>query len=225
VEYIGFVGTSISEEESKGPLLETLDLKRIDDVGNHLGVRKRVKRIDYPGTDFINGLLFWIGTNGGEKTSWENPVTAGQVTITTSHAMYSIGMKVEDIIGREGGTSCYWGGTCPQYFILDLKHRRLRCNYFTLRHGYQAANSYIQQWEFAGSHDTFNWVNLYEGGETPFARAFDTKSWSIADGKDYFRYFRVLQKGNYSMGKGTNGGGSAYLCIAGFELYGELLRD
>src|SRR3954465_7249480 len=130
--------------------------------------------------------------------------------------MYSVGMKLEDIISREGGTSCYWGSSCPQYFILDLKHRRFRCNYFTLRHGYQAANSYIQNWEFAGSHDTENWTVLYEGGETPFNRAFDTKSWPVPDGKDYFRYFRILQKGNYSMGKGTSGGGSAYLCIAGF---------
>jgi len=111
------------------------------------------------------------------------------------------------------------------FFILDLKHRKLRCNYFTLRHGYQAANSFIQNWNFSGSNDAVVWVPLYEGYQTPFSRAFDTKSFSIQDAKDYFRYFRVLQKGNYSMGQGNPSSGSAYLCIAGFELYGELIRD
>lgn len=221
VEYIGFVGTSVFQDDLVKPDFGLNPL--IEDVGNHLGVRKRVKRLDYD-YDFGNGLLQWIGTNGGEKP-WENPAATGQVGLVTSHAMYSMQMRTEDIISRVGGISCYWGGSCPQYFILDLKHRRLRCNYFTLRHGYQAANSYIQNWNFAGSNDCTNWTILYEGGETPFSKAFDTKSWPIPDGKDYFRYFRVLQKGNYSMGKGTTSGGSAYLCISGFELYGELLRD
>jgi hypothetical protein len=201
---------------------------QIVDVGNHLGVKKRVKRFEYSGVDFdTNGLLYWIGTSEGEKTVWVNPVTTGAVSLTTSHPMYSVSMKIEDIIGREGGSSCYWGNSCPQYFMLDLKHRRIRCNYFTLRHGYQAANSFIQNWSFSGSNDGINWTPLYESliNDTPFTKPFETKSWPVPDPKDYFRFFRVLQTGNYSMGRGTTGGGSAYLCIAGFEVYGELLRD
>lgn len=169
--------------------------------------------------------MYWIGTDEGKKSTWTNPALTERVTIITSHSMYSQGMRKADIIDREGHTSCYWGNSCPQFFILDLGRCHLRCNYFTLRHGYQAPNSFMQNWTLCGSHDCLNWVPLYEGQETPFYVAFDTKSWPLADGKDYFRYFRILQKGNYSMGSGTFMGGSPYLCIAGFELYGELILD
>lgn len=165
-----------------------------------------MRKFEFTGDFDRNGLLYWVGTNEGQAATWTNPVSAATIGITTSHPMYLGGMKIEDIISRETGISCYWGSTTPQYFILDLKHRRLRCNYFTLRHGYQAANSYIQYWTFCGSNDLVNWISLYEGGETPFNRAFDVKSWAVADGKEYFRYFRILQKGNYSMGRGTSGG-------------------
>jgi hypothetical protein len=201
VEYIGFVGIA-SQSES---IPDSLNPKALADVGNYLGVKKRIKKFEYVSDFDKNGLLYWIGTSEGEKP-WTNPFSVGQIVITTSHPMYSGGMRIEDIVSREGGNSCYWGSTCPQYFILDLKHRRLRPNYFTLRHGYQAANSYIQNWTFACSNDQVNWLTLYDGGETPFNRAFDTKSWPVPDGKDFFRYFRVLQKGNYSMGRGTSGG-------------------
>jgi hypothetical protein len=243
VEYIGFVGVILGSNNSFGKELQlasasvvNLRPTAIEDVGNYLGVKKRVQRFDYKSDFDVNGLLFWIGTNE-TLAAWTNPITTGQVTLTTSHGMYSVGMRLEEILSREGGTSCYWGGSCPQFFILDLKHRRFRCNYFTLRHGYQAANSYIQNWTFSASQDGANWVILFEGAETPFFKAFDTKSWPTLDAQEYFRYFRVLQKGNYSMGKGSPTPGSAYLCLAGrvglniglrcqgFEMYGELLRD
>ena len=232
VEYIGVVG--ITSYNTLSPLeLPDLDPKIVTDVGNYLGVKKRVKRFEFSSDFDKNGLLYWIGSNSNsttttsesERLQWVNPVLTGQIAVSTSHPMYSGNMKLEDIVSREGGNSCYWGGSCPQYFTVDLKQRRLRCNYFTLRHGYQAANSYIQNWSFSCSNDLVHWTTLYEGGETPFNKAFDPKSWPVLDGKEFCRYFRVLQKGNYSMGRGITGGGSAYLCISGFEIYGDLLLD
>eukprot|EP01117_Protostelium_nocturnum_P012521 TRINITY_DN4616_c0_g1_i1.p1 TRINITY_DN4616_c0_g1~~TRINITY_DN4616_c0_g1_i1.p1 ORF type:complete len:1440 (-),score=517.76 TRINITY_DN4616_c0_g1_i1:179-4498(-) len=222
VEFLGFIGTSFNASEGEKP--PSITPKHISEPGNNLGVKKRVKKFEYVSDFDKNGLLFWIGTSEGEKL-YTNPLVAGQVRVTTSHNMYSTDMRVEEIIGRSRGSSCYWGGSSPQWFILDLKHRRLRCNGFTLRHGYQASNSFIQDWEFSASNDGVHWTVLFKCPHPPFRRPFDTKSWPILDGQEYFRYFKITQRGNYSMGIGTTGGGSAFLCIAGFELYGDLLMD
>jgi len=218
--------TSTSNSDPEKTLLNTflsVNPSNISDIGNSLGVNRRFKRFTYHHDLDTNGILHWIGTHGGE-TAWENPLITHKVSVSISHPLYGINMHIEDIIGKSN-TSCYWGGSCPQYFILDLRNLRLSCSYFTLRHGYQASNSFMQNWEFSGSHDTVNWSLLYEGGETPFSKAFDVKSWPVPNGKDFFRYFRVLQRGNYSMGKGSTVSGSSYLCISGFELYGEMFSE
>jgi hypothetical protein len=120
--------------------------------------------------------------------------------------------------------STYWGGSSPQWFQIDLgPEYRFFCEAYTLRHGYQHANSYIQNWVFQGSNDAENWITIHEGGETPFTKGFDVKTFHVKDGKEYFRYFRVLQKGNYSMGLGKPGG-SPYICIAGLSLYFHYLQ-
>jgi len=127
VEFLGFVGTCIGIPTQsvtlKTDISTQLDIQpsSLEDVGNNLGVKKRVKRFEYR-TDYDkNGLLYWIGTNENEiitsMATWTNPVVSAQVGITTSHAMYSVGMNQHDIIGREGGTSCYWGSSCPQFFL------------------------------------------------------------------------------------------------------------
>ncbi len=185
---------------------DVLPLVSLTDVGKQLGVKRSLHKFEYWSDFDKNGLLWWLGTNEGNSDTWANPHVSGIIEITTSHAMYSPAMKIEDIIGREAGASCYWGSSSPQYFIVDLKDKKLRINYFTLRHGYQAANSYIQNWTFSCSNDKVHWVVLHESMETPFNKAFDTKSWPVKDVKEYFRYFKVTQAGNYSMGRGTNVG-------------------
>jgi len=194
-----------------------------DDMKKGSSLKKMIsKRFEYQSDFDENGLLYYIGTNGG-KEEWKNPVATGKVKIEISHdKMYSQEMRKEDIIARTVTQSTYWGGSCPQWFQIDLgPEYRLLCDAYTLRHGYQHSNSYIQNWVFQGSNDAENWVTLHEGGETPFTKGFDVKTFHVKDGKEHFRYFRVLQKGNYSMGIGKPGG-SPYICIAGFELYGEL---
>jgi hypothetical protein len=169
------------------------------------------------------GLIYWIGTNGG-KDAWKNPAEDGRLSLELSHEkMFSAEMKKHDVLARKPSHSLYWGGSVPQWFMVDLgPNYRLMADNYTLRHGYQHSNSYLQNWCMQGSNDAETWVTLHEGGETPFNKGFDTRTFSIKDGKEHFRYFRVLQKGTYCMGPGKSGG-SAFICIAGFELYGELL--
>lgn len=169
-----------------------------------------------------NGVLYWLGTNEG-KDEYSNPVDIGKLEIELSHPkLFSPEMKKSDVIDRKANQSTYWGGSTPQWFKIDLgSEHRLLAEHYTLRHGYQHANSFIQNWCLQGSNDEEDWVTLHEGDNTPFTCGFDTKSFAVKDGVEHFRYFRVMQRGNYSMGQGKTGG-SAYICIAGFEIYGEL---
>eukprot|EP01119_Soliformovum_irregulare_P021204 TRINITY_DN7016_c0_g1_i6.p1 TRINITY_DN7016_c0_g1~~TRINITY_DN7016_c0_g1_i6.p1 ORF type:complete len:1300 (-),score=459.60 TRINITY_DN7016_c0_g1_i6:376-4230(-) len=150
-EFAGFIGIVVDEnlQLENFQLENQVEYRSLTDIGNQLGIKKRVKRLDF--NEEYKGLLWWLGTNSGQE-NWENPHTSGHVILTTSHSMYDPRMRIEDIIELQGVTSCYWGGSTPQYFIMDLKNRRLRATHLTLRHGYQASNSYIQNWEFSGRY-------------------------------------------------------------------------
>ena len=205
-----------------------------------------------------NGLIYWLGTKDATNPGvWKNPAETGDLFLQISHGkMHKPEMKVWDIIGRKGTSATYWGGSTPQWFLIDLgPDQQLMPTVYTLRHGYQHANSFLQNWIFEGSNDCLTWTHLHEGAETPFSSGFESKSFTVklpeitstkvSDAKDmqdgiasstsksslatepslaqtHFRYFRVLQKGNYSMGIGKTGG-TPFMCLAGFEVYGELL--
>lgn len=206
-----------------------------------------------------NGLIYWLGTKDATNPGvWKNPAETGDLFLQISHGkMHKPEMKVWDIIGRKGTSATYWGGSTPQWFLIDLgPDQQLMPTVYTLRHGYQHANSFLQNWIFEGSNDCLTWTLLHEGAETPFSSGFESKSFTVkmpeiathkvSDDKEaqddsiasstsksslaaepsnaqtHFRYFRVLQKGNYSMGIGKIGG-TPFMCLAGFEVYGELL--
>lgn len=184
--------------------------------------RSLSRRFAYVSDFDENGVLYWIGTNNG-KEPHRNPSESGRVTLTISHEkMHSESMSMHSIISRKPTNALYWGGTAPIWFCVDLgSDRHLMVDAYTLRHGYQHANSFLQNWCFQGSHDGEDWATLHEGGDPPFFKGFDSRTFKISDGIEHFRYFRVLQKGNYSMGAGKQGG-NPFMCLAGFELYGDL---
>eukprot|EP01122_Echinamoeba_exundans_P017354 TRINITY_DN911_c4_g1_i1.p1 TRINITY_DN911_c4_g1~~TRINITY_DN911_c4_g1_i1.p1 ORF type:complete len:3990 (-),score=695.43 TRINITY_DN911_c4_g1_i1:1688-12457(-) len=184
--------------------------------------RSLSRRFAYVSDFDENGVLYWIGTNSG-KEPHRNPAETGRIGLTISHEkMHSESMSIHSIISRKPSNALYWGGTAPIWFCVDLgADRHLMVDAYTLRHGYQHANSFIQNWCFQGSHDGEEWVTLHEAVDPPFSKGFDTRTFKIADGVEHFRYFRVLQKGNYSMGAGK-AGGNPFMCLAGFELYGDL---
>jgi len=186
-------------------------------------------KFEYQNDFDTNGLLYWIGTNGKRDNIWTNPVESGKIKLEISHdKMYnSVDMKKSSIITRDVIEPTYWGGSCPQWFTIDLGPDYHICvDKFTLRHGHSAPNSYICDFEFLGSFDGKNWDLLYSQYDPPFTTAFGTKTFTIKSCNQFYRYFKILQKGNYSMGTfGGTSGGAPYLCINGFELYGEVLSD
>jgi hypothetical protein len=59
------------------------------------------KRFEYQSDFDENGLLYYIGTNGG-KEEWKNPIVTGKIKIEISHdKMYSQEMRKEVSIEKE----------------------------------------------------------------------------------------------------------------------------
>lgn len=180
---------------------------------------------DY-GSDFdTNGILYFLSTNGGTDP-YVNPSESGLIQVSLSHpGVYSQSMSKHNIVAHNPQTgNTFWGGTCPQWFMVDLRSKRVKPTAYTLRHGFSSANSFLRDWEFAASNDASTWVTLHSDKPTPFNKGHDTDTWTLTDSKELkpFRYFRVLQRGNYYMGPDSSNPGAPYMCIAGFELYGEL---
>jgi len=185
---------------------------------------KIIKRFNHVSDGDTNGLIYWIGSHA-HSSKFFNPAREGEIGLVISHAsMYSPDMDKFDITGRTIPRNCYWGGSTPQWFYVDFGEAcKFSCNAYSLRHGYSGSNSFICDWEFSGSNDLENWEVIHSGLETPFDKGFQTVTFKLNKKSPQFRYFRVLQKGNYTLEKGTFGeGGAPYLCINGFEVYGEL---
>lgn len=189
-------------------------------VAEGIGIIKRSLKSFFYVSDFdTNGLLHWLGTNEGRAATYKNPAITGKVLTQTSHAMFEPKMLMENIVGRSD-VSTFWGGSVPQWFSLDLGRYEIFATHYTIKHGYHLANSYLQNFQFQGSKDDVNWVTLHEQVAPCFHRQFDTTTFRISDGKEYFRYFRVVQNGFYAMGSGQ--AGAPFMCLSGFELYGEM---
>jgi len=168
-----------------------------------------------------NGVLYWIGSCFG-KSTYTNPQSTGDVTVTLSHSESS-NRAVELVISHNLVRESYaFGGSAPVWFSVDLgPHLALSPDYYTLRHGYSYSDSILCDWELQGSNNNETWTTLHAQLEAPFNTGWGTKSWPVISG-ERFRYFRVLQKGNYAYGPGQGPNGSPYLYISGFELYGDL---
>jgi hypothetical protein len=169
---------------------------------------------------FDGGLLHWLGTDGG-KSHYVNPLLGGRIAIKTSHKMFTVQMKEEWLVGREAHTN-YFGGTSPQWMIVDLKGYRLKITSFALRHGYNFANSYITNTELFGSNDSENWTSLWESKPPFFTKAYDEQLLQVQSCSTHYRYFKLIQYGNYTMGSST-AAGAPFFCISGLELFGAAI--
>jgi hypothetical protein len=199
-----------------------------------------------------NGLIWWLGTRTftqsvlhrfttltlffsemGASTVWENPATTGKVQVKVSHTLFNAStMKAADVLGTyQEPVACFWGGSAPTYCVIDLGIVTLNVSHYTLRHGYNYSNSFMQDFVLEGSHDAENWEPVHEQLKTPFATAHAKASFSVLHtptctgvGK-FFRYYRIFQKGNYFMGTTSNQKTAPFLCINGVEFYGVVRFD
>jgi len=135
-------------------------------------------------------------------------------------------MKKENVLNINTGEVTYWGGSVPMWFSIDLGPSKLfNTSCWCLRHGYNAANSFPVDIQLEARNDSdgdYDWTLLHKISGSPFTQPHEALGWSVLPRHNkYFRYFRVVQPGNYGMG--PNGGtGSPYFCVSGFEMYGNL---
>lgn len=182
------------------------------------------------------GLLYWLATGGGRHV-YENPALdpSNGVRLEISHQRMSRPSKMnrESIISHSYSSSqpIYWGGSAPIWFSVDLgPGRRFRPAAYSLRHGYHSSNSFLQNWEFQVSTDGYSWHTLHAGSKSGFSKAFDTKTFPVDASQstaEPARFFRVVQRGNYGTTNSSaslSATGTPLMCIAGFELYGELFN-
>jgi len=94
--------------------------------------------------------------------------------------------------------------------------------YYSLRHGYNAANSFPNDISLEGSNDGLSWVILDKQTGSSYTLPFEARSFPVRSQSSCYRYYRVLQPGFYGMGTFVNETGSHFFCVSGFELYGTL---
>lgn len=170
-----------------------------------------------------NGVLYYIGTRN--SVDWVNPLSNDAVDLKLSHNLFSNNMVKANVIGRNVRENTYWGGSSPQYFILNLKSYKLRVTDYTIRHGYSVNNSFVHNFTLEGSVDGIIWEVIHAKVVSPFSYAFQSHTYHINKVCPYYQYFKFTQKGNYAMTANAQiATGAPYLCIAGFELYGELIE-
>ena len=174
-------------------------------------------------SDFdTNGVLYWLGTDGG-TTAYTNPHTSGKITVTPS----SIGVgtaagfiehaRVGDRVNRTDNTA---GSFVAVRLPVPLVVTR-----YTLRNDGNATYA-LRRWVLEGSEDGAegSWVVLKtHAGDTALATtAMSAASWDVdpaASGGRGFAHLRVRQTGKNA--RAGNSGGD-YLMMAGLELYGHV---
>jgi hypothetical protein len=171
---------------------------------------------------FSRGIIHFIGCNEGTSSEWRNPST--QLNLTMSHRLHLATFNRDNIINIKQGVQTYFGDakTTPLWFQVDLgANRNLRVTAYCLRHGYNASNSYPQNFKLEGSNDQKAWVQIHYEPGCPFQGPFSARTFNVPTNNSFYRYFRVTQLGNYNMGSPSNPG-AAFFCVSGFELYGTL---
>eukprot|EP00479_Gromia_sphaerica_P015425 TRINITY_DN978_c0_g1_i1.p1 TRINITY_DN978_c0_g1~~TRINITY_DN978_c0_g1_i1.p1 ORF type:complete len:280 (-),score=37.67 TRINITY_DN978_c0_g1_i1:65-904(-) len=180
--------------------------------------KRRYIELEYSNDFDENGIIYWIGSEGGSK-SWTNPQQGGSVRVTMSSTESGNAMN---ITSRQT-TQTYTRNQPNQTIEIDLGDEVLLTpNYYTIRHGFTSANYYPRNWNLEGSDDGRHWdVIKAHSNETAIntpqaAASFEIDENEIeCDGLPQYSRFRVRNTG-------ADHSGSNYLMVCGIELYGKL---
>lgn len=177
------------------------------------------KELEYEAPFDENGVLYWIGTQGGER-EYSNPHMTGQVQVQMSCKWYAsnaaiyVENKLESLPAYDESQPCSW-------VEVDLgKERQLVPNYYCLR-GYDKMKNILTSWELqARSKKEGSWITLkrhFKDSKVELSGPLAVASWPLEGITEPYRYFRILQLDHF--GKFTKN-----LGCSGIELYGTLLQ-
>jgi len=164
-------------------------------------------------SDFdMNGLLYFLGTQGGIRASYSNPADIGMVTVTSSSLM-SDSQPLSALVGRLQ-TRCVTKPHQRSWMQINTKDVKIKVSHYTLRHYNSWDTEALRYWNLEGSNDGQSWIPIRQHmDDRALRKAGMAHTWAV-DTNQYFSYFRV-----YMTGRNSNN--HWYLACSGIELYGH----
>ena len=101
-----------------------------------------------------NGLLYFIGTDYGLKSSWTNPAEKGIVEVDSS-SLYKYSEPLTHLGGRIA-VYCKTKDIPNSWMKGDLKNIKIRLTQYTLRHFDFMDRYALRYWNLEGSNDGYN---------------------------------------------------------------------
>jgi hypothetical protein len=191
-----------------------------------------------------NGIMHWLGTNGGSSETWCNPSKVGLVFVSTSGSDpddpdgYTTRLpfgSVDDVLSRsEVPKNCHTADKAGGWIRIDTGLQIVPSAY-TLRVATGYTQSALRNWQLEGSSDGASWTTLrsHENDEA-LTEAGSSHTWRLdaaATGSESggaaaaaggeigaaYRYLRIRITGpNWNPG-------SHYISLSGFEIYGQVV--
>jgi len=162
-----------------------------------------------------NGLFSYIGSRK-KTTSWSNPYSIGEVTITTSQ-LGGMSGSVENLVGRVSTATWIPSNnyqTNGSWFQIDLKKYEIQPTYYTLRDSQSGGGYQLRNWVLEGSNDGNSWKTIREHtNDSMITTQGMSGRWAL-ECDESFRIIRVRVTGHDA------GGTYYFLFCSGIELYG-----
>ena len=166
-----------------------------------------------------NGILYYLGTQNGEDVKWVNPATTGKVTCAMVSGGYGAGCvgNYREWIAREA-THVHTREGDNRWFSIDLKQNRCKPTDYTIRSYPKGAGACPVSWvlEAKASGDSAKWDVLSSHANTRDIATMGASRTYPLRTDQFYSIFRIRSTG-------IDAKGTRYLCVSGFELYGELI--
>jgi ferredoxin len=179
----------------------------------------------YSGPGDKNGIFYFLGSNMGLDSKWNNPATSDIVTVESSAS--APGFIVNDFLKRsafssQGDKMCVEGSEAnPAWISVQLGAWVVKPYCYSLRSPH--SSGHLRNWNLEARLDEGPWVVLSENNEqASLSTADGICTWPLfmADpvkSEAMYNSFRIVLTG-------PNAAGALKLRAAGFELYGQLAR-
>ncbi|CAG2108187.1 unnamed protein product, partial [Medioppia subpectinata] len=167
-----------------------------------------------------NGVIYWIGTNGGTTAEWVNPAHVGLVMVTSSEGKNLPYGRLEDILNRDSSAlNCHTNDDKKAWFAIDLglwlKGSSI-CD--SVRAPMPASREALTE-KVHRFLPLLTCCDMCVSLLTRLNEPGSTASWNLTvpgDEKQGWRHIRVQQSGKNASGQ------THYLSLSGFEIYGTV---
>lgn len=164
--------------------------------------------------DTVNneGLIYWLGTDGG-ATAFVSPY-GGDVLVTVSSSDHPATEGPQHLVDR---TATGWvsSPSAGQWLKVQTVTGALQLSALRLRQRTNYSSELFRNLTVHGSNDNSTWTELAQ--KTDFAGGMGAwETWDGIGATEAFTYHRITQSGN-------NSSGSGWFCMAEVELFGTFM--